>query len=298
MVYLASAKISGKNIKNHYFARNNERMVNILVPTDFSDLSKIAVKYAVKIANGLSGNVTLLHVINLEQKMLATLRMQIKSREVVKGIQQNFKRLIDEVSSEMEVNKPVKFQIAEGRSFGETIMKESRKLRSGLIVMGTRGASGIRKAVLGSNTASLIGESHIPVLAVPEQADFENFHNLIYATDMKNLEGELAILMPYVERFGSIVHILHIVEDASKISVIEDQINAIIKKAKYKNIVTLVTFDLDIDGAIEQYISVAKADLLTMFTHEPSFFEKIFDRSVTRKMAFQSRIPLLAFKTK
>lgn len=273
-------------------------MVNILVPTDFSELSKIAVKYAVKIANELNGNVTLLHVINLEQRFRATLRMETKSREVVKTIQTNFQKLIDDVALEMEVIKPIVFKISEGRSFGDCIMKESRKLRSGLIVMGTRGASGIKKAVLGSNTASLIGVSHIPVLAVPEHVEFNIFRNVIYATDMKNLEGELKILMPYVEKFESTVHILHIVEDAAEIERVEEEIQAVIKRSGYKNIVTLVTFDPDIDGAIEQYISVSHANLLTMFTHEPSFFEKVFDKSVTRKMAFQSRIPLLAFKHK
>jgi nucleotide-binding universal stress UspA family protein len=272
-------------------------MVNILVPTDFSSASKIAVQNAVRISNKLRGNVTLLHVINLEQKMKATLRMKTSSREVIRNIQQNFQELIDSVAIDLEFRDPVTCRIVQGRSFEDTIMKESKRLRSGLIVMGTRGASGLKKAILGSNTASLIGVSHIPVLAVPEHAEFTSFRNVIYATDMKNLEAELAILIPYVERFRSIVHILHIVEDGSQIEEVEQQINHVVKKTGYKNIVILVTFDPDIDGAIDQYISVTKADLLTMFTHEPSFFEKLFDRSVTRKMAFQSRIPLLAFKT-
>jgi hypothetical protein len=36
--------------------------------------------------------------------------------------------------------------------------------------------------------------------------------------------------------------------------------------------------------------------VLAMFTHEISFFEKVFDKSMTRRMAFHSRIPLLAFR--
>jgi nucleotide-binding universal stress UspA family protein len=294
----AKLKISGKIIKNHYFGSNYDLMVNILVPTDFSPASRIAVHNAVRISNKLNGNITLLHVINLEQKMKATFRMKTSSREVIKNIQQNFQELIDEVAVDIEFRDPIMCRIVQGRSFEDTIMKESKRLRSGLIVMGTRGASGLKKAIIGSNTATLIGLSPIPVLAVPEQAEFTTFRNVIYATDMKNLEAELAILIPYIERFGSIVHILHIVEDGSLIESVEQEINRVVKKTGYKNIVILVTFDPDIDGAIDQYISVTKADLLTMFTHELSFFEKVFDKSVTRKMAFQSKIPLLAFKHK
>ena len=64
----------------------------------------------------------------------------------------------------------------------------------------------------------------------------------------------------------------------------------------YKNIVTLVLVDSDVDSALDQYVEVSRADVLAMFTHELSFFEKVFDRSMTRKMAFHSKIPLLAFR--
>lgn len=273
-------------------------MVNILVPTDFSELSKIAVQYAVRIANKLEGNVTLLHVLDLGEKVRATLRMKTNSRQVVKALRKNFEKLVADVSMEIASSSPIDYKIAEGMSFGDTVMKESRKLRSGLIVMGTRGASGLKKAVIGSNTASMIGVSHIPVLAVPEKAEFKKFRNVIYATDLKNIEAELKVLMPYIQRFGSTVHILHIVEDASQIELVEEKISAIVAKEGYRNIVALVTFDTDIDGAIDHYISVSKADLLAMFTHEPSFYEKVFDKSITRKMAFYSNIPLLAFRQK
>ena len=56
-------------------------MVNILVPTDLSDLSKIAVQYAVKIVNKLGGTLTLLHVVSLTQPTRATMRLQLKSLE-------------------------------------------------------------------------------------------------------------------------------------------------------------------------------------------------------------------------
>jgi nucleotide-binding universal stress UspA family protein len=271
-------------------------MVNILVPTDFSELSKIALRYAIKIANELDGNVTILHVIDLEQKVKATLRLKGSTRELLETFKRRCHDLVDEVSAEMMATRPVSCRVSRG-AFGETIRKESKKLKSGLIVMGTRGASGLKKTVLGSNTASLIGDSHIPVLAVPEQGDFKSFRNVIYASDLKNLDQELLILIPYVKRFGSTVHVLHIVDDASKIESAEAEIEIVVKKMGYKDIVTLVTFDPDIDGAIDQYISVSGADLLAMFTHEPSFYEKIFDKSFTRRMAFQSKIPLLAFKT-
>ena len=54
-------------------------MVNILVPTDFSDLSKIAVEYGIKIVNKLGGTLTLIHVVNIVRPTTATIRMQLKA---------------------------------------------------------------------------------------------------------------------------------------------------------------------------------------------------------------------------
>jgi nucleotide-binding universal stress UspA family protein len=86
------------------------------------------------------------------------------------------------------------------------------------------------------------------------------------------------------------------VSPGQQVDVIEARIEAILREFPYKNIITLVLVDSDIDSALDQYVEVSKADVLAMFTHEISFFEKVFDKSMTRKMAFHSRVPLLAFK--
>lgn len=273
-------------------------MLNILVPTDFSDLSKIAVRYAVRIANKLEGNITLLHVIDFQSTVRSTIKLETNSREVVRSINEQMEELVNDITSRMNVKTPIRCVITKGRSFSAAVIKEAKKLHSGLIIMGTKGATGLKKTLLGSNTVSVIGASKIPVLVVPEQAEFRTFRNVIYATDLKHLQKELNILIPYIEKFGSTIHILHIVPNGSDVGELEAKMEKIVQKVGYKNIVTLVTVDTDVNAAIDQYIGVSKADVVTMFTHEPSFYEKVFDKSLTRRMAFHGRIPLLAFKQK
>jgi nucleotide-binding universal stress UspA family protein len=274
------------------------RMVNILVPTDFSQLSKFALKYAIKIANKLDGNITVVHIISITQAIRISVREKMRSAEHNLRIsaETDLEKIIKTLSEQYKTNHSIKYQVVRGSSFPKTLMKEAKRLRSGLVVMGTRGASGITKAVLGSNTNSVIEISHVPVLAVPEHADFKGFRNVVYASDLRNLEQELEILIRYVEKFGSTIHLIHIVPPGKDIHSIETKIESVLKKFPYKNIVTLVLVDNDIHAAIDQYVEVSKADVLAMFTHELSFFEKVFDKSMTRRMAFQSRIPLLAFK--
>lgn len=272
-------------------------MVNILVPTDLSDLSKVAVNYAIKIANKLDGTVTLLNVINIVQPTRATMRLRLKKleQELFDIAKEDMEALVKEVSRHLKTTRPIQVKIVKGSSFNETVKKEAKRLRTGLIVMGTRGASGIRKYVLGSNTTSVIEVSHVPVLAVPELGDFKHFKNVVYASDLTHIEKELKSLIPYLEKFDSIVHLIHIVHSAKQIAAVERKMDDVVRKCGFKNIIVRVLVNQKTDEAIDQYVHTTKADLLAMFTHDPSFFEKLFDRSVTRKMAFHSKVPLLAF---
>ena len=52
----------------------------------------------------------------------------------------------------------------------------------------------------------------------------------------------------------------------------------------------------EITDGIDASIADVKADMLTMFTHDLTFLEKLFGKSVTREMAFHTGIPLLTIK--
>lgn len=273
-------------------------MVNILVPTDFSPLSKFALKYAIKIANRLGGTITVLHIITTTRALRFSMleKMRLSGQHFPDSAGQELEKMIRTLSEQYQSARPISFQVVRGAYFPSTLLREARRLRSGLVVMGTRGASGITRAVLGSNTNSVIEVSHVPVLAVPEKAEFKGFRNLVYASDLRNLHEELETLIPYVERFDSTIHLIHIVPPGTPVDIIEVKIEQVLRKFSYKNIITLVLVDNDIDSALDHYVEVSKADVLAMFTHELNFIEKVFDRSTTRKMAFHSRIPLLALR--
>jgi nucleotide-binding universal stress UspA family protein len=273
-------------------------MLNILVPTDFSPLSKIASSFAVKIASQLDGNVTFLHVLTITEPIRVTMHEKMRKLEedMVRLAERDVHKLIKDVTKNLDEPITTKTAIVRSTEFVESLNKESKRLRSGLIVMGTKGATGIKKAVLGSNTTSVIEGSHIPVLVVPDKARFKGFHDIVYACDMKDPERELKLLLQYAEKFDSVVHLVHVTTSGRKIEEIEDKMEKLLLKLKATNVATMVLLDDDVNAAIEQYVTINKASLLAMFTHKPSFVEKLFDRSMTRKAAFHSSVPLLAFR--
>jgi nucleotide-binding universal stress UspA family protein len=273
-------------------------MVNILVPTDFSDLSKIALEFAVKVANKLDGNITLLHVVTIIQPTRASIRLRLESleEELISCAKEDMDSLIAEMAGKIKTTKNISSKVIQGSSFNTTVKNEAKKLRSGLIIMGTRGANGLRKVVLGSNTTSVIDSSSLPVLVVPELAEFKSFKRLVYATDLKHIDAEIEVMLPYIKIFESDVEVFHVVTSAKAVAESEAIIKEAVAKVDYKKFKINVVVAKDIDKAVEQHVADNKVDLLTTFTHEYSFYERLFDRSLTRKLAFQSRLPLLAFR--
>ncbi len=273
-------------------------MVKILVPTDFSALSKVAVEYAIRLANSLDGTITLLHVVTITQPVRVSMHDKMKDLEddLITFAERDLNNLIREVMYNLTTATPIKFNVVRSASFQGAVKNEINRLQADLVVMGTNGASGLKKTVIGSNTASVIQLCEVPVMAVPKNADFRGFKDIVYATDLRDADEELKKVITYAERFGSTIHVLHITPSGKQVGQLEEKLDEIVARHEYKNIVSLVLVDNFIEGAIDQYLGVVKADLLLMFTHKATFYEKLFDRSHTRRMAFQSSVPLLAFR--
>ncbi len=273
-------------------------MVNILVPTDFSDLSKVSIKYALKMAKNLNANITILHVIIRIQPTRASVRFKLQSleREMDKYTNEDLEDLKTIVSKWNKGGIPVQYKIAKGNNFHDTVKTEAKKLRSGLIVMGTRGASGLKKVIVGTNTTAVIERSTIPVLAIPELATHTGFKKIIYATDLKDVDGEIIRLKPYLEIFSSSVHVVHVVDNDKKVEAAKDSIAKAFQKFDSKKLKIEVLVNKDIGKALDEYLLEQNADLVCMFTHQHSFYDKLFNRGQTKKIAFQSKVPLLAFK--
>jgi nucleotide-binding universal stress UspA family protein len=276
-------------------------MVNILVPTDFSDLSKVAIRYAVKMANKMDGNITLLHVLaDIVQPTRASMRLRLKAleRELLTIAEEDFVPILEEADKLNKTNHSIKHKIQMGQSFNNTVKRFAKKHRSGLIIMGTRGASGLKKFVMGSNTTSMVEVSHIPVLAVPEDASFKAIKNVVFASNLEHIDKELKAMLPYLKVFGATLHVLHITSKGKDLEALADDVKAKLKKTDYRKSTVTIRVSDKIDWAIESFVEEIKPDMLAMFTTEHKFFDKLFNRSITRKMAFHSHVPLLAFKRK
>jgi nucleotide-binding universal stress UspA family protein len=273
--------------------------MKILIPTDFSKLSKVAVNYAVKFAKKLNAEIVLFHAvfINAPPRAQSALKTSRILDAMVDNVTQEFISLVNEIKSEAGGKLNISYEIVKGYPLKDVLETFAHHNGIDLIIMGTKGASGLKKMLMGSNATAVVGNSSIPVIMVPEHARFKNIRHIVYASDLLAVNKEVKILIQYARLHNSFIHLLHVVspDTEKKIDVVKIK-NDLISKYNYMQIFVQVAVNEDIKEAIDEYIADVKADMLAMFTHTPTFFEKLFGKSVTREMAFHSWIPLLAIK--
>jgi nucleotide-binding universal stress UspA family protein len=174
---------------------------------------------------------------------------------------------------------------------------------SDLIIMGTQGANSIEKVLLGSNAAEVIEKAECPVLVVPGNTEIRVPKKIVFATDYAQTDIEGARMVASMARvFEATITFVHITKNEevleAEMNVIDKFTNEVREATGYKNITSKILSDssvfMGLDAIVEH--ADADADLIALSTRRRSLFEKIYNPSLTKKLARYTHIPLLAFK--
>jgi nucleotide-binding universal stress UspA family protein len=271
----------------------------IVLLTDFSPLSLVAMKFAVQMAAPLHAEFTILSTVRIEGPSRANLKLRHIEKLLLDEAQDQGKALVKELRATVKGDYALRFVAMHGHTVAETIKIYTQKNSTNMVVMGSRGASTLKKARMGGTTVSVIDDCPVPVMAIPELAQYKNLQHIVYASDLKNVQKELEILIEFATIFGSHIHMIHVATSIDKQAGVAHQaVVDIIQKLKYGKLDFKVIIDDNIPAAIDKFIKDSKSDLLTTFTHHLSLYEKLFARSTTRTLAYLGTIPLLAIKHK
>ncbi len=271
------------------------KLVTFLVPTDSSAAAKNAARYAAGLGAEIGARVVLLSVIEMDTSETVLSNWKKLEAQMRKTALRDLEKLKGELTSLVGNRAEVTTDLTDGIPMSEAIARYAAEKKVDLIVMGTKGATGLKKILQGSNTARLMEISPVPLVAIPSKATFTSLKKLVYATDMKNIAEETRRLARIAEPFKASILILHCVPEGSPARVDRSLEPDLINQAEYGAISYHQVQSDQVDEAISRFMNETKADMLVMFTHQRSFFDKLLGKSVTRSMAFQNRVPLLAF---
>jgi nucleotide-binding universal stress UspA family protein len=139
------------------------KITTILVPIDFSRTSMDALNYAVALARKFAAAVHLLHVTAPDEAAVPGVAHTLRqTAQAVLSVQE---RLAKTHEKYLFPFWPENTHIRTGQAFHE-ICEQAREIGADLIVIGTRGNTGLKRVLLGSTTERVVRFSHCPVLAV------------------------------------------------------------------------------------------------------------------------------------
>lgn len=273
-------------------------MKKILFPTDFSKTANNAFVYALEMAKHMNAELLVLHVYSLPpityEGYPAYLTQVYDSVEL-----DNFENFKDEV--------PVLRKIAEERNLDSVKMSHIleqgdliliikslvKKEKIDLIVLGTNGASGLKEMFLGTNAGSVIERVPIVSLTIPAKARFSKIKKIGFTTRFTSKDRRA------LKKVVEIAKVLNAKIKCLYVQTFDSEVrhNQIEKwKADFKNepVEFIVIPSEDIKGTIFSFLKKYDIDILAMLTYKHKMLEKLFKKSLVKKIAYETDVPILA----
>lgn len=279
-------------------------MKTILVPVDFSDNSKNAMDYAILLANKMNMKLLLMHsfyptmaeAISDSYKALQHKNVNYTPKEMRGEL-----NIWQKVVNDTEHNIPCETVFKEGDLL-DTITELMKERTVDLIVMGTKGATGLKEIFMGSNTTSVIEKVSCPVIAVPEGYRFTQVKRIAFATNYNDSDiTSIRFTAKMANAFGSELSIVHFADGKIPERYEGDQMDRfseiIDKNVRYNKIKFHLLEGEDVIKSLEEYINDNKIDLLAVSTEDRILLGPLFNQGLTKKFACNIQIPLIAFHT-
>lgn len=277
----------------------------ILFPTDFSDTSQNAFRYALWFASKFKADIELLHVIFPDaEPMDFPVAVASATKDKIETAKHMMKMLVEtslvqiQTGHQLEYMPDVRPEIKVGTPvylISETALAKNVDL----IIMGTQGEHSTLERVVGSVTTATLNRSHCPVLVVPEAAKYERINTVVYAADLLETDpyhiwetGKL------LNAFSPILRVVHIVKDLNeKRPFSMKDLESFFAGRELPLQITFHTFGSnDVIKELDDFADAWEADLMVMHKPKRSFFEKLFHKSVTSKETFHTHVPLFVIK--
>ena len=273
----------------------------ILCPIDFSDCALNSLEYASKIGEKHQAKLIIFHVLNKQdyQKLAPMDLNGTYQEEFVKNKLASLQAAVAQESLSKGLLS-CEVMISEGPIVQKTI-EFSQKINANLIVVGTEGMNDFKEQVFGSRSSRLVLQSDRDILVVPRKVFFKRPRKLVYASDYVE-EDKLAIqkVVEFASFFSSEIDIVHV---SSRNRIIDKTLHKSMLEelqpfVKYEVVnYVLKSFRDDIALGLENYLQLAKGDMLVTLSKKKDFFDQLFSKNLSRKMSYFITKPLWVIKS-
>lgn len=274
-------------------------MKRILVPIDFSKVSRSAADLAVDVAERSGAEVIFLHSVHfnyfVDYPYAASINMQPLMEDITRSVEEK----MDAFIAEYEVKNCKLSKKIDHLHLLEAVKDTVAEENIGLVILGTEGTSGWSELFIGSNTERIVRWVDCPVMAVPCQTSFESINRILAPVDLREIQDDfMDRLLKLQKLFSATIEFLwvktpHNIESNGR--VIEEFSN-LIKDYGFKDATFGISNNVFPSDGILEHARDLNVDLIAMATHARRGISHWLSGSITEDTVNHIDLPVWTFK--
>lgn len=269
-------------------------MKKILLATDFSESCQNALNYTLKLFKDENIQIDLAHVYSIP---ISTISM-ISENDSTKLIAEKMKSvhaMLDEIRSEIPEKQRGENHAVFGIYPSSDIIALSTKIEASLIVVALRQKFSMIDRFIGTITANTISKANVPVLAIPNFASVGSEKNILFPTDKPYSEEHSKEMAAEIQNLLSCCHMFNFKTIYSIHVTKEDGIDITYRDTPFEGINFIRSHAKKLDEGIHAIAEKKQVNIIAIKKSNRMFWERLYHSSLTRKLLFKARIPLLVF---
>jgi nucleotide-binding universal stress UspA family protein len=282
-------------------------MIKVLVPYDFSETANYALNFAESLASNYPQiELYLLHVIEtplttgmstmgggLDQ--IPEFENQVFFMELIEMRKKQF--------AELEKNHAksafgFKTKIVIGNVF-KGISESISEQHPDLIIMGSKGASGLEEVLVGSNTEKVVRSASCPVITIKSETDIKKMRKVVFASDFRDSDAEVASRFKRIQLLFDAEFYFVIVNTPGNFETTREsmaRIKTYVQKNHFENVKAEIYNSLSEESGILEFADDIDADLIAMTTHGRTGLIHLITGSIAEDVVNHSKRPVWTIK--
>ncbi|MDC8003774.1 universal stress protein [Aureisphaera galaxeae] len=272
-------------------------MINVLVPTDFSENAWNAIRYGIQFFAEEPANFYLLHIdlFNREHKdTVANGIFLAPTSAITSG--DRLASTLERIHETFPKTRHHFHTLLRHSFFIEGIKQEVTDKGIDFILMGTKGASGLKEVTVGSRTGEVIARVKCPILIVPERAEFAGLKDIALPTDFHSYYKNkiLLTLAEILEQHQPTLHILHLTDEEKALSDEQlEHMNFLMDFLEGRPHQFHFRPNGPIEDGLANFVEDSNVQLIAMVAKNINFFQRLLFRSSAEKISYHTKIPFL-----
>lgn len=282
-------------------------MIKVLVPFDFSETANFAFEFAISLAENYGNlEINLLHVVETPVATgmgtmgggldaIPDFENQVFFMELIKTRKKQFEEIEKKfASSSINLNT----NIVIGNVY-RNIVDVIQEKNPDLVIMGSKGSSGLEEVIIGSNTEKVVRTAPCPVITVKSPTHVSTMKKVVFASDFRESDEEVA---NRIRRMQSLFHAQFyfvLINTPGNFETTREsfaRIKTYVQKHKLENIKAEIYNSLSEESGILEFADDIDADMIAMTTHGRTGFLHLITGSIAEDVVNHSKRPVWTFK--